>query len=210
MASSRPAISAFSERHAERLTGVSVRQLRYWHKTKFFVPTAPEAAFGAFYSFRDIVALRTLRRLRHEHHVSLQHLRQVAVKLSELGQDIWRQTTLYLLGRRVVVKKPGEEPVEVLTGQKILSIPLRKVAADTQRDAKELLRRPDNVVGRIGHSTGVADREALIRGTRITVSTIKAYADAGYSPDDIIREYPDLTRDDVAAALAHTEAKRAA
>ena len=46
----------------------------------------------------------------------------------------------------------------------------------------------------------------MIAGTAIQVASIKAYADAGYTVQQIIEEYPTLTERDVEAALAHDAA----
>jgi uncharacterized protein (DUF433 family) len=50
----------------------------------------------------------------------------------------------------------------------------------------------------------------VVAGTRIPVAAIRRFKDAGYSVDQIIQEYPDLTPQDVEAALAHQEEPSAA
>jgi len=99
-------ISAFSEEDAERLTGVTVRQLRYWDRTRFFVPSLADEnrrqASSRIYTFRDVVCLKILNTIRNESKVPLQHLREVKEKLEHLGEDVWAKTTLYLLNRRVI------------------------------------------------------------------------------------------------------------
>jgi uncharacterized protein (DUF433 family) len=42
-----------------------------------------------------------------------------------------------------------------------------------------------------------------IRGTRIMVSVILDYHSAGERENEILKEYPDLTREDIQAALAY-------
>src|SRR5690625_2639779 len=46
---------------------------------------------------------------------------------------------------------------------------------------------------------------ALIPGTRVPVSAVKEFAEAGYSIEEIMHEYPTLTRAEVEAALASPE-----
>lgn len=41
-----------------------------------------------------------------------------------------------------------------------------------------------------------------IRGLRITVSDVLGYLASGMSEDDILQDFPDLTRDDIRACLA--------
>ena len=42
-----------------------------------------------------------------------------------------------------------------------------------------------------------------IRGMRITVADVLGYLAAGMSEDEILRDFPYLTRDDIRAALAY-------
>jgi hypothetical protein len=55
--------TAFSEEHVQRLTGITIHQLRYWDKTGFFHPEFAaddrRAAFSRVYSFKDVVSLNT-------------------------------------------------------------------------------------------------------------------------------------------------------
>jgi len=57
-------ITGFTEAQVERLTGVSQRQLRYWARDGFFVPSLkssdPDLAPMRLYSFRDLVCLKVL------------------------------------------------------------------------------------------------------------------------------------------------------
>jgi uncharacterized protein (DUF433 family) len=41
-----------------------------------------------------------------------------------------------------------------------------------------------------------------IRGLRITVSDVLDYLASGMSEDEVLRDFPDLTRDDIRACLA--------
>ena len=41
-----------------------------------------------------------------------------------------------------------------------------------------------------------------IRGLRITVSDVLDYLASGMSEDEVLRDFPDLTRDDIHACLA--------
>lgn len=43
-----------------------------------------------------------------------------------------------------------------------------------------------------------------IEGTRITAQTVLEFLSAGDSVDDVLDEYPTLTRDDVLACLAYS------
>lgn len=206
-------IQAFSEEHVSRLTGLTVRQLRHWDSSGFFTPSFAEenrkAAFSRVYSFLDIASLRVLGTLRKQE-VSLQHLRQVSEKLSHLGAERWTKTTLYVLKKRVVFVEPEtEQPREVVSGQYTFSLRLMDVVDDVQKDIDALRRRDDAMIGKIERNRWVAHNAYVIAGTRIPVSAIKDFHEAGYDVQKIQREYPDLTPKDIEAALAHKEEEAA-
>ena len=205
-------IAAFSEDQVQGITGLTKGRLRYWAKTDFFKPSfvedTPSKPYSRFYSFRDLVALRTLEMLRVQNHVPLQHLRLVAQKLSHLGDNLWAKTTLFVFNRRVVLVHPGvSAPEEAVSGQYILGIPLEKIIDDTKEDVESLRRRPPESIGQIRRNRAIVRNAWTIAGTRIPVGAIKRLDEDGYSVEEIIAEYPDLTRKDVEEALRHDEAK---
>jgi DNA-binding transcriptional MerR regulator len=204
-------IGAFSEHHVERLTKLTKAQLRYWDRTGFFQPEYAESErrspYGKVYSFRNVVALRTLGTLRNVHNVSLQHLRQVAEKLSHMKDSLWTRTTLYVAKRRVhVVLGKGKPPIDPTTGQyAIESIALKAVIADVVRESEGLRSRDPSTIGKIVRNRFVSHNAWVVAGTRIPTRAIKNFSESGYDVAAIIEEYPDLTAADVMAALAHPE-----
>jgi len=207
-------IVAFGEGHVERLTGLTPAQLRCWDRTGFFAPSYAEegrnSAYSRIYSFKDVVALRTLGLLRRQHNVPLQHLRRVAEKLSHLEDDLWTKTTLYVLNRRVIFHEPGSRRLQdAVSGQYVLGI-RSKNCRRQKRDTERLRDRPDDKIGRIEQSRNVSHNSAVVAGTRIPTRAIRNFKKAGYTVDQIIAEYPDLTPRDIEAALKHEEASAAA
>jgi uncharacterized protein (DUF433 family) len=49
---------------------------------------------------------------------------------------------------------------------------------------------------------GKREGKPCIRGLRITVYDVLEYLASGMSEDDILRDFPDLTREDIRACLA--------
>jgi uncharacterized protein (DUF433 family) len=199
-------LSAFTEDHVERLTGISRRQLRYWDRTEFFIPSLGysdrRAPYSRLYSFRDLVCLKVINARRHESNVSLPQLREVKERLTHLGDDLWAKTTLYVLNKRVIFYNPEtDNKEEVVTGQGILQIPLIVVSGDMETAVRALWRRDNETIGKIERNKGIAHNQAVIAGTRIPVKSVKAFADAGYSIDQIKKEYPTLTDEDIRAAI---------
>lgn len=202
----RSVVAAFSEEQIERMVGLSKRRLRYWAKTGFFAPSFIEEdgrlPNSRFYSFKDIVALRTLELLRVKNRVPLQHLRRVAERLSHLRDDLWTKTTLFVADRKVVFVNPETgKPQEIVSGQYLLELPLSQVMNETSATIIAFQRRPEQTVGQVSQSRAVIRNAPVIAGTRIPVGAVVRLSEDGYSTDQIIREYPDLTTADVAAAL---------
>jgi uncharacterized protein (DUF433 family) len=59
---------------------------------------------------------------------------------------------------------------------------------------------------RITFDSGVMGGRACIRGMRITVALVVNLVANGMAVDEVIREYPDLTPEDVRQALAYASA----
>jgi uncharacterized protein (DUF433 family) len=55
---------------------------------------------------------------------------------------------------------------------------------------------------RITIEAGKRGGQPCIRGLRITVADVLDYMASGMSPDEILRDFPDLTREDLQAYLA--------
>jgi uncharacterized protein (DUF433 family) len=201
-----PIIAAFSEEDVSRLTGISKRQLRYWDSDRFFVPSLAykdrSRPFSRLYSFRDVVSLKVLSELRNKSKVSLGHLKQVKTKLLRLGEDMWHKTTLQVLNKRVVFKNPDTDKLEdVVSGQRVLEIALKIIIGDMQKKVEDLRRREVAFIGKFERNRTRAQNQLVIAGTRIPVSSVKAFADAGYSVAQIRKEYPTLTESDILAAI---------
>lgn len=56
---------------------------------------------------------------------------------------------------------------------------------------------------RITIDPDVCNGRPVIRGTRITVQTVLEFLGAGDSVDDVLAEYPALSREDVQACLGY-------
>jgi uncharacterized protein (DUF433 family) len=60
---------------------------------------------------------------------------------------------------------------------------------------------------RIGVNAAVRSGKPCINGTRITVYDVLEYLAGGMSEDEILSDFPDLTREDIRAALAFAAAR---
>jgi uncharacterized protein (DUF433 family) len=203
-------VAAFNQEQVERLTGVSQRQLTYWAVNKFYVPSIALDDEGLplmrLYSFRDLVCLKVINALRNEAKIPLQELKATKERLAHLGDDMWAKTTLYILGKRVVFDNQDTgEKEEASSGQGVLQIPLKVVTGQMEDAVRAMRQRKEEAVGKIVRKRGVAQNQPVVAGTRIPVRAIQSFANAGYSIDQIIKEYPSLTQEDVRAAISYQD-----
>jgi uncharacterized protein (DUF433 family) len=202
-------IQAFSEEHVERLTGLTRWQLRRWDNAGFFKPRyAYEDRFAPYsriYSFKDIVGLRTIAVLMKEHKVSLQNLRSVATELVRRGYDHWADLKLYVLKKQVYFREPGSADVEgVWTGQYAM-VPVIDVIEDVEAKVAQLKQRDTSKIGQVEKHKFVVRNASVVAGTRIPTAAVRRFHEAGYSKEQILRQYPTLKIEDIDAALAYEE-----
>lgn len=200
----------FSEAQASALTGVSLRQLRLWARSDFFSPAIDPRTNRAFpatlYDFRDLVCLKVIGQLRNIHRISMKELRRVRDRLCASGPHLWATTTLYILGRKVVFENPETgRREEVSSGQRVLEIPLRLVSGDLEQAARAMRARDPATIGMIERKRGIQNARPVISGTRILVDTIRSYTEDGYSPHEIIEQFPSLHPKDIDAVLHFKE-----
>jgi len=197
---------AFSIIRASRLTGLSASRLRYWDEIELYSPEFADEdrrhAYSRVYSFRDIVGLRTLARLRER--VPLKELRKLGTWLKQRYDSPWASLRFYLLGRQILIDDPQlGYKVSLPSGQLPLpAFPLEEVARETRRDVDRLRDRSSENIGKVVRHRHVMSNTPIIAGTRIPTSAIWEYHDAGYNAEQILREYPQLRLQDVEAAIS--------
>jgi len=207
---------AFSAHQVVRLTGLSMTQLRYWDRTKFFSPQhAKDYGFGGFsrvYSFRDVVGLYVIALLRKKYKFSLQELRPVGQYLQRYHETPWSGLALFVRGQEIIFRHP-DEPATFLSarpaGEGILdTLGLERVAQHVERRVDRLRIRLRSQYGKISAQRFVMRNAPALEGTRIMTSAVWNFHEAGFDADSIIREYPRLTHRDVRAAIEFEEKRR--
>jgi uncharacterized protein (DUF433 family) len=198
-------ICAFSLEQTSNITELSPSVLREWDTEDFFKPSLGyeqrRSPYSRVYTFEDVVGLRTLKLLRKR--VSAQHLKKAAVKLKQHSGRLWSELTLYTLNGEVHFRNPSSGNIEgAVSGQYGATIPLETVAEEVRIRANKLQQRNPDKIGTIERHRFVMGNAPVFGGTRIPVANVVSLASAGYSPEDIIGEFPDLTKQDVDLALS--------
>ena len=61
---------------------------------------------------------------------------------------------------------------------------------------------------RITRNPEILDGKPIVRGTRVPVYLIVDWVEYGHTPEEIVAGYPDLTLEDVEAAVVYAHAER--
>lgn len=203
----------FTEKQAARLSDLSPSTIRSWQQQGIIhLADRPDGSRGPhsrLYSYFSVVTLRLLSKLRKQWNVPLTEIRKTANYLRSLGADPWHRK-VYVVDRQVLFEHPDTGDLSRHTGQHAL-LDLSVIEQETRREIKSLLRRPAETVGKLTRQRNVLGNALTIEGTRVRTSSVWNLYKAGYSTDEIIAEYPDLTAEDVRVALAregslHTQA----
>jgi uncharacterized protein (DUF433 family) len=208
-------IALFEEKDVARLTGASVRALRYWHRSDFITPqnrrVNPSAAV-ALYDFRDLVGIKVVVELRNT--LSLQCLRKIEEYLRKYADQPWGKLNLHLSGTELLFEDPA---TGVLTsafplGQTVHPqvVRLKEIAENTRQAVIEYRRRKTSDIGKIERSKKVQQNRPVIAGTRITTATIWSLHKEGLSNKQILKQFPDLSDQDITEAIAHEKRSKAA
>jgi uncharacterized protein (DUF433 family) len=207
--SSSNIIAAFSEDHVERLTGLTKAQLRSWDRAGFFAPRYAyedrQAPYSRIYSFQDVVGLRTIALLMKQYRVSLQGLKKVTQELMTRGFAHWADVKLYVLKRQVYFRAPESNEVEGVWDGQLAMVPIIDVIHDLEVRVRDLQKRDASQLGHVERHKHVVRNSSVLAGTRIPTAAIRRYKEAGYSVEQIVKQYPALTVEDVQAALVHEE-----
>jgi len=195
--SNKVIIGAFSEDQASRLSGRSGLV-----KASLNGSLAQKDSFTNIYSYKDLLRLRVLAQLRNVFGVLPAELKRAGKILErKLGKDAWVNTKLWVRNRKVVFVEPESlKHREISSGQYVAEIALEVVTKSAQEDIKRLNRRGKSEYGKIVKIRQLKSSANVFAGTRIPVSAIQQFIDAGQSDDKILAEFPSLNILDVTVA----------
>lgn len=188
------------------LTGATLGQLAYWRSSRAPLLPPEVQRRPALYSFRDLVALRTVVRLRRE--TSLQAVRAAFNQLSDM--DLTDHPSRYRLvaqGKSIVLSLDDGRGIDLVAqpGHDVLATVEDIFKPFTTKQGRQVadFRRPRHHIEVREHRMG---GWPTIEGTRIPYETIALLVEGGeVSPDQVSRFYPTVTADAVSDAVSFAE-----
>lgn len=190
---------------AARVVGVSKGTLQYWEDTGVysasFIDPREHRPVRRMYSFRDLVSLKAIARCRQGLDIKLDDIRLAGNYLRRFYEHPWSSLKFGRVNNRLVFWDPvARRWSAALDGSPTL-FDFEDIPSEVTDDISKVLKRDPSTHGKISQHRYIKGNQPTIAGTRIPVATIVRYHNAGYSVDEIMTEYPDLTPADVAVAL---------
>lgn len=113
-----PVETGYGPGEVSAITGATYRQLYHWDKRGIVVPSIQRASGSGslrLYSFRDLVAVRILKRLS-DAGVSPQNLGRAVATLRKLGEDDLSSAVLVTDGHTVYHCRSDDEVIDLVRG----------------------------------------------------------------------------------------------
>lgn len=185
-----------------RLTGIPRSTMNDWERSGVFVPSPhikrSRGQLSKWYSFRDIVSLSALRRLRKHGDVPLSEIRRAGEYFSRWYDEPWSQLRVGYLSGRLVFMHPITHMWEGIDGQQVIQeIMLSDIPQEVERELPRLLARSTSDYGRIDQNRGVNGNKPTFAGTRIMVDSVRNMINHGYPDERILQEFPALVTEDI-------------
>jgi DNA-binding transcriptional MerR regulator len=147
----------FSKQQAARLTACTAAQLEYWERSKLVVPGEVDDSGNREYSFRDLVALRTVRSLL-DAGLPLARIRRALDEVQRSGHDV-AGLRIVTDGEHVWACRDDGEILDALRhGQLALFVAVDRIAADLEAEVREFSRERQSFVDRLRRSDHPAGR----------------------------------------------------
>jgi uncharacterized protein (DUF433 family) len=188
-----------------RIVGVSRSLLADWQRrgvfTSTYVNLTSESPSRRVYSFRDIVNIRALSQIRQQLGLPLAEVKRAGEYLAQHDTLPWSKLGIGIIDRKLIFRDPETNEWRDASSQDVLELNLAEIPAEVERLVRENLRRDPADSGRIERNRNILHNAPVLAGTRIPTSTIWVYHEDGYTAAEILEQYPQLTPDDIKAAI---------
>jgi len=142
----------FSAPQACRLVGITYRQIDYWDRSKLQCPSLRQTRGTGSprrYSYRDLVALKVIRRLL-DGGIALAKIRTVVQFLAtQLGEDLASASLVFNSSESLLVHHEGELVDVLCHGQGVMSVVALAELADELDGAITSLAAPTSSLGAV-------------------------------------------------------------
>jgi uncharacterized protein (DUF433 family) len=185
------------------LSGATMAQLRHWRATHLVEPEY-RTATRVFYSFRDIIALRTFVYLRETQ--SLQKIRKAVGALRSLKKlGHLSQYRLVSDGNTIVLVDESEDVDLVKSPGQTLLIRLDEVVRPFDTNDGVRIRDLERPAEHVRVDPSVQGGQPVIAGTRVPFEAVAALMADGIRAEEVKLFYPRVTADAARSAADFAE-----
>lgn len=195
----------YSPRIAARVARISYQRFQAWGRARLLHPR--KVGRESIYTYKDLLLIRLIMRLR-DRGFAPKVIRTAldTIRLMSDGEpDAWLKSAMYVVDRIIVAVVPRREewsPVAASRGpQKMALVFFPELAAELARElVPERFRH-------VSIDPSVLAGAPVVKGTRVPTRAIALVSESGGDPQ---AAYPDLTREQIADAVAYEEFLKAA
>jgi uncharacterized protein (DUF433 family) len=194
---------AYSPLMAAALSGATVRQLGHWRRTSL-IEAEYRTPTRVFYSYRDIVALRTFVYLRES--LSLQKIRRAVGTLRNLGEsEHLSQYRLVAHGSTVVLRKDDEDVDLVHVPGQTFLIRLSDMARPFETQVGTYVRDLEQPTEYVSVDPQIRGGHPVISGTRVPFDAVSSLVQDGVPAEQISLYYPGVTAEAARSAVEFSQ-----
>jgi uncharacterized protein (DUF433 family) len=192
-----------SARRAASIAEITVARLRRWEDYELVGPSTSREIGGKtvrLYGFQQLVELLVVRELERITN-DVRKLRRVMNDLRHEYASPWTELRWAYDGGELFWQHPdGSWAGDRDPGQTVLHGVIELTLIEAR--VRQSVRRHASTVGRIERRRGVLASKQVIAGTRTPVDAVREYIEAGFEDAEILRAYPHLEAEDIAAVRA--------
>ncbi|MDD9909935.1 MAG: DUF433 domain-containing protein [Ahrensia sp.] len=136
-----------------------------------------------------------------DYRVPISVLENVASGLQQRGFDHWADVKLCVVNGDVSFLDPETGQIEGVTTGQYAIVEIVDVISEVHDNIVKLRNRSPEDYGKFRNKRHVMRNSTVFSGTRIPISAVRRFLEAGYSSKEILKQYPSLTDADIQAVI---------
>lgn len=181
---------------ASALSGATLSQLAHWRRQPPLFEPEYRDSTRVFYSFRDVVALRSLVYLREAEGLSLQKIRRSIHNARRLGKEEHLSEYKFVAVGDTVVLVHGAEAIDILKkpGNHVVATLVDIFGRFESQRTGEVLPLKTPIRG-VSIDADVCSGYPVVAGTRVRYDQVSSLITDGVPPEEIREFYPSVSAD---------------
>ncbi|WP_159944671.1 DUF433 domain-containing protein [Nocardiopsis sp. FR6] len=191
---------------AAALSGATPAQLAHWRRQPPVLEPTYRDGSRVYYSFADVVALRSLVYLREQEGLSLQAIRKAINNAKDLGKTEHLSEYKFVKMGNTIVLAHGPEAIDVLKkpGNHVVATLVDVFDRFNSNRTGEVLPLGQPVSG-VSIHRDVCSGYPVVEGTRVRYDQVSSLIKDGVAPEEITEFYPSVSASGAVGAKAFAD-----